>query len=628
MPLTVADVLAMPNLELRLLAGRDGLTNQVRWAHVTELADPVPWLRGGELVMTVGLGLSADPGEQVAYVGRLAQAGCAGLAFALDERLSAVPPAVLEEADRRAFPVLEVTGTTPFIAVAEAVAQWHADERIRGERRTVAAQEAMARAAVRGGAPGILGALAAHTGGETLLLDPRGRVRAARPDLDRDWHATAIAAVAGGTADRRRAIAIDQGEWVLSLQSLGFSGPPRGWLALWCRGPLEWHVRMLANQAACLLAIELIGAHRTRARAHAQRAALLASVLDADPASRASAAERLAAVCPVVAPPYEVMVVRARDGAHAALADAALDALADVLGDPATEELTFVCPRPDGLVLVVPESSPRHGPALYDRIAAVAGREVAAGACRASGLAEIATAVTHAAAIAARGRGYGHVDDLEPWALLRDALDPAGASRFAEAVLQPLREHDAQHGTALVSTVHTFLDCGQNLERAAGGCGSTATRSAAGCGPRSGSPAGPSTTRGTGWSCGSRCLWASWSHRGGKADPGGRIPWLRHRKPLREDHSGARHRGRHAEARDPGPAGPGDRPGAAPARLHRRHRRTAGQAVRAPARRPGGRGRPRAGPEDGGDPARQHRDRGLRDPRRRLTPAPPAPAFP
>lgn len=190
-------------------------------------------------------------------------------------------------------------------------------------------------------------------------------------------------------------------------------------------------------------------------------------MLDADPASRASAAERLAAVCPVVAPPYEVMVVRARDGAHAALADAALDALADVLGDPATEELTFVCPRPDGLVLVVPESSPRHGPALYDRIAAVAGREVAAGACRASGLAEIATAVTHAAAIAARGRGYGHVDDLEPWALLRDALDPAGASRFAEAVLQPLREHDAQHGTALVSTVHTFLDCGQNLERAA-----------------------------------------------------------------------------------------------------------------------------------------------------------------
>ncbi|WP_067183095.1 PucR family transcriptional regulator [Microtetraspora niveoalba] len=518
MPLTVADVLAMPGLEIRLLTGQDGVGNRVRWAHVTELPDPVPWLRGGELVMTVGLGLPPTPEGRRGYVRRLAGAGCAALAFALDERITAVPPEVLEAAAELRLPVLEIIGVTPFIAVAEAVAQWHADERVRGERRAVAAQEAMARSALRAGPLGILRALAEHTGGETLLLDPRGRPRSACPaspspsgtattdvtgavDVSatspaagrlpgspvtngRHWHAEAVAAVRDSAGTPRRAISIDRGERVLLVQSLGFSGPPRGWLALWCAGPVEWHVRVLANQAACLLALDLIGAHRTRTRAHAQRAALLAGVLDADEAAMPYAADRLAEVCPVAPPPYEVVVARPRDragdgpaggvragrpgGDHADLAGAAIDALADVLGDPAAEELTFVCARPEGLVLVVPETTPRLGLALTERLTALTGREIAAGGCRAADLREIAPAVRHAAAVAGRAQGgYGHVDELEPWALLRDAIDPDGAGRFAEIVLRPLRDHDAQHDTALLATVRTFLDCAQNLESAA-----------------------------------------------------------------------------------------------------------------------------------------------------------------
>ncbi|WP_066934354.1 PucR family transcriptional regulator [Microtetraspora fusca] len=489
MPLTVADVLAMPGLEVRLLTGQEGLGNHVRWAHVTELPDPVPWLRGGELVMTVGLGLPSSPEGRRDYVRRLAGARCAALAFALDERITAVPPEVLETAADLRLPVLEIIGVTPFIAVAEAVAQWHADERVRGERRAVAAQEAMARSALRAGPLGILRALAEHTGGETLLLDPRGRPRSACPATSAPavssasggpgspgrpgWHAEAVAAVRDSAGTPRRAISIDRGERVLLVQSLGFSGPPRGWLALWCAGPVEWHVRVLANQAACLLAIDLIGAHRTRTRAHAQRAALLAGVLDADEATMPYAADRLAEVCPMAPPPYEVVVARPRDpapagGGQADLAEAAIDALADVLGDPAAEELTFVCRRPEGLVLVVPETTPRLGRALAERLTALTGRDIAAGACRAADLREIAPAVRHAAAVAGRiPGGYGHVDEMESWALLRDALDPDGAGRFAEIVLRPLRDHDAQHDTALLPTVRTFLDCAQNLESAA-----------------------------------------------------------------------------------------------------------------------------------------------------------------
>ncbi|MEU9836731.1 PucR family transcriptional regulator ligand-binding domain-containing protein [Streptosporangium sp. NPDC048047] len=475
MPLTVADVLTLPSLEIRLLAGAGGLTRPVRWAHVTELPDPVPWLRGGELVMTVGLGLPGDAEGCRAYVGRLATAGCAGLAFALHEQITEVPPEVLETAARLDLPVLEITGRTPFIAVAEAVARWHSDERVRGERRTVFGQEAMARAALRSGPSGILRALAEHTEGETLLLDPGGRPRAAAPDTTRSWHAEAVGVAgeaveaAGEAGARHTAIAVDHGDRVLQMQSLGFTGPPRGWLALWTAGPTDWHVRVLANQAACLLAIELDGVRRTRTHAHRQRAAVLSGVLSGEPAFAA----RLAEICSTAPPPYEVMVARAAGCDAAALVDPALDAVADVLGDPATEELAFVCPRPEGLVLVVPEGGSATGGApiggaLTDRLTALSGREVVAGGCRARDLGEIPVAVRHATGLAARGgAGYAHVDELEPWTLLRDAVDPAVTALFADTVLRPLREHDVRHGTALLASVHVFLECGENLEAAA-----------------------------------------------------------------------------------------------------------------------------------------------------------------
>ncbi|MGW0203633.1 PucR family transcriptional regulator ligand-binding domain-containing protein, partial [Nonomuraea sp. NPDC003201] len=231
MALTVAQAMTLPGMRMRLLAGRAGLPRVVRWAHVSELADPVPWLRGGELVMTIGLGLPDDPAGLQAYVERLSGAGCAGLAFALGEAVTAVPEEVLAAADLQGLPVLEIL--TPFIAVTEAVARWHADERVRGERRVVAAQEAMARAALLSGTSGILRALAEHTGGESLLLDPQGKPRAATPEGERPWHARALEMARG--AARLSAGVLDDGIQAVQVQSLGFSGPPTGWLAV-CTG--------------------------------------------------------------------------------------------------------------------------------------------------------------------------------------------------------------------------------------------------------------------------------------------------------------------------------------------------------------------------------------------------------
>jgi purine catabolism regulator len=84
-------LLAQHDLGLRLVAGVPA-REQLTWVHASDLVDPTPWLTGGELVLTIGIGLPRAVGEQRAYVGRLADAGVAGLGFGVGVRYAASNP--------------------------------------------------------------------------------------------------------------------------------------------------------------------------------------------------------------------------------------------------------------------------------------------------------------------------------------------------------------------------------------------------------------------------------------------------------------------------------------------------------------------------------------------------------
>src|SRR2546423_3122645 len=103
------------DLELGLLAGDDAADAPVRWVHISELPDPTPWLSGGELLLTTGMGLRDAAGAR-AYVERLADHGLAGLGFGLGFDHDEVPAGVLEAARARGFPVFAVPYELPFLA--------------------------------------------------------------------------------------------------------------------------------------------------------------------------------------------------------------------------------------------------------------------------------------------------------------------------------------------------------------------------------------------------------------------------------------------------------------------------------------------------------------------------------
>src|SRR2546428_9581817 len=121
MAVTVQDILDVPGLSLRLLAGGEASRRPIRWVHASELDDPTPWLKGGELILTTGMGLGTTPAKQRAYVKRLAQAGVGGLGLGLGVSHERAPRAGVAAAEAAGIPGVEGPYPVPLIAIPEAL---------------------------------------------------------------------------------------------------------------------------------------------------------------------------------------------------------------------------------------------------------------------------------------------------------------------------------------------------------------------------------------------------------------------------------------------------------------------------------------------------------------------------
>src|ERR1700751_5735206 len=95
---TVGDLLSLDVIRRgtpRVIAGSSGLGARVRWVHVLELADAAHLLQGGELVLTTGVALPAEPALLARYATELAAAGVSALAVELGRRFVGALPGVL-----------------------------------------------------------------------------------------------------------------------------------------------------------------------------------------------------------------------------------------------------------------------------------------------------------------------------------------------------------------------------------------------------------------------------------------------------------------------------------------------------------------------------------------------------
>ncbi|MFD7441381.1 PucR family transcriptional regulator [Streptomyces sp. NPDC059909] len=201
-PIPLAALLAREDLGLRLVAGTTNPESvAIQWVHTSEMADPYPYLLGGELLLTAGV-LLKDPET---YAARVVEAGGAAIGFGVAPVHDTVPAALVEACERHGLPLVEVPPQTPFTAIARAVWRLMAQVRLQEVRRVSEAQQGLATAAARPDpVPAVLQQLASRLGGWATLLSPDGSVLYAsgrRPAADAREALARLATVVGPAAD-------------------------------------------------------------------------------------------------------------------------------------------------------------------------------------------------------------------------------------------------------------------------------------------------------------------------------------------------------------------------------------------------------------------------------------------
>jgi purine catabolism regulator len=111
----LADLLAEESFALDLLTGGpDAGGRAVRGAHAVEVDAPARWLAADWVMLTTGVRLRGNVEAQRALVPQLEEGGVSALGFGVGLGFKRVPPALVEIASQRDFPVFEVPYETPF----------------------------------------------------------------------------------------------------------------------------------------------------------------------------------------------------------------------------------------------------------------------------------------------------------------------------------------------------------------------------------------------------------------------------------------------------------------------------------------------------------------------------------
>ncbi|MFI6824581.1 PucR family transcriptional regulator [Micromonospora sp. NPDC050187] len=154
---TVREVLALDPVRHgapRLVAGERAVDRPVRWVHVAEVPDIATLLRGGELVLTTGIGLPADDAGLRAFIETLADVRVSGLVVELGRRyFGGVPRVMAAAAARRGLPLVELRRATPFVRITEAVHALIVDAQLHELRATEEIHQRFTELSVSGAGP-------------------------------------------------------------------------------------------------------------------------------------------------------------------------------------------------------------------------------------------------------------------------------------------------------------------------------------------------------------------------------------------------------------------------------------------------------------------------------------------
>jgi hypothetical protein len=456
-PTTIQDLLAEPSLGLELLVDGD-LAREIRWVHVTELADASPYLVGDEFVLTAGVWRGRRHSAE-GFVRALRSRDVAGIGYGLLVGDPGVPPAVVKACRENDVPLLVVPLATPFVAISQWFFERLAADRESALRATLALTSDLLSAAENSSAPAALAAVARilrrSTGRDVWIADAAGRPLAHAGNAPGpDVRARAVERAATGRA------VVDG--W--AVEPVGTGSSPDAVIAVAADDPDDLEVRSRVDAARPVVGLVLA---RERAVRESERrlAGEVVSMVLGRQVEAAAARMPYYGLDPTTA--LLTFVCAVADREHA------LDSAERWLAGSGTDGVIAL--RGDELMLVV------DGRSLRDATSAVAaatalGRAVGAVAVGTGSVADDVSDLRRSLVQArqacelGRRRGGGAVVSHEltgSHALLLALQDQDVLDAFRESLLAPMEDYDTTHGASLVATLRSFLETGGRWQESA-----------------------------------------------------------------------------------------------------------------------------------------------------------------
>ena len=231
---------------------------EVSGVHVSELTDPTPYLQGGELLLTTGLGLTGHEAQARAYAARLARHGVAGLGLGLGPIHDEVPRTLVRACEAARLVLFVVPAPTPFLMVARTYWKLLAQAGHEELSSALGAHRDLVRAAAGAApVPSVVRTLAAAVEGWAAQLTPDGEVLEVWPKARSGSARQAAEEVrrlrtAGPHSSATFPI---EGDDVV-LQPLSSRGRLTGYVATGCPRPMRAPDQQLVLTACSLLALQ------------------------------------------------------------------------------------------------------------------------------------------------------------------------------------------------------------------------------------------------------------------------------------------------------------------------------------------------------------------------------------
>lgn len=115
MRLTVREALEINGLNRAIVvAGHQGLDNEIKFVNIMEVPEVIRWLKGGELLATAGYAFKEDPVLRKSLIYNLARKKIAAFGIKPGQYLTEVPQDMIEYANQVGLPILELPSDLPY----------------------------------------------------------------------------------------------------------------------------------------------------------------------------------------------------------------------------------------------------------------------------------------------------------------------------------------------------------------------------------------------------------------------------------------------------------------------------------------------------------------------------------